>query len=117
MNEGRERLLVGHRGPVYCLDKQQEYLYSGGHDCSVRVYELRMNKCVRKFKLHNLPVSSIAVGQVSKIWSNASADGRHNAVHGLLGRIRLVLQGGGSERRVRLPDVFVAAGGREQAAA
>ncbi|EKX38076.1 hypothetical protein GUITHDRAFT_144566 [Guillardia theta CCMP2712] len=66
MKQESRRQLAGHRGAVYCLDKHQDFLYSGGHDCALRMHDLRMNKCIRKFRFHNLPVDDHAV--ISASW-------------------------------------------------
>ena len=54
-----ERLLIGHQGPILTLAFQitkQNYLLSGSHDCTVRLWHLVTWSCLVVYKMHFQPV-------------------------------------------------------------
>ena len=40
LEDGKVKLFIGHKGWVYCLRMHNQYLFSGGDDNVVRIWEL-----------------------------------------------------------------------------
>ncbi|KAJ3434459.1 iron hydrogenase [Anaeramoeba flamelloides] len=53
--------LIGHTGKLRCLSIFGDLLYSGGQDKTIRVWNLKNNKCKAILKGHKSPVSKICI--------------------------------------------------------
>ncbi|KAJ3441058.1 iron hydrogenase [Anaeramoeba flamelloides] len=53
--------LEGHSGKIRTLSKYGDYLYSGGNDCTIRVWSCKTLKCKAVLKGHKKPVTAIYI--------------------------------------------------------
>jgi len=62
-----------HSQPVLCMCASEQLLYTGSRDASIRVWDLRTFKCLRKLRVHSGAVTALQLAD-GTLWS-ASWDG------------------------------------------
>ena len=61
LETGKQKNFQGHRGWVYCLMKHNDYLFSGGDDNVIRVWDIKTTLQLETLEAHRNGVTSIVL--------------------------------------------------------